>query len=251
MKKKDKRNSTKSPTNLITEESHKCFEKVDDLTVDTYLLEKPNKVTFSGTDNGLVTLSETVGFDMKKLRFHLDLYKWYRAPGTENSYDTSTLDKYLLSVPTSFKVKSKDLLYLSGGYTYRNNLLRAKRSSLSGASATKSEALLNEKHMIVFAPLREEAALLVLLKRVPRGSLCLSATEAMATAPDKKGAIALKTVNGASVCNNNECILSLSDTSHKARDSVSALAIGISGASRLTSGTTLEVFNPSATTTIR
>jgi hypothetical protein len=38
----------------------------------------------------------------------------------------------------------------------------------------------NEKHMIVFAPLREEAASLVLLKR---GSLCLSVTETMATAP--------------------------------------------------------------------
>ncbi|EIE89374.1 hypothetical protein G6F46_012254 [Rhizopus delemar] len=39
-------------------------------------------------------------------------------------------------------------------------------------------------------------------------------------------------------CNSNEYILSLSGTSHKARDSVSDLAIEISQASRLTSGTT-------------
>lgn len=80
---------------------------------------------------------------------------------------------------------------------------------------------------------------------------CFQKTDHPQKVFSKKGAIALKTVNGASVCNNNECILSLSGTSHKARDSVSALAIGISGASRLISGTTLEVFNPSATTTIR
>ncbi|KAG1578656.1 hypothetical protein G6F47_011822 [Rhizopus delemar] len=296
MKKKDKINSTKSPNNLITEESYKCFENVDDLTVDTYLLEKPNKVAFSGTDNGLVTLSETVGFDMRKLRFHLDLYKWYRAPGTENSYDTSTLDKDLLSVPTSFKIKSKDLLYLSGGYTSRNNLLRAKRSSLSGASATKSEALLlsysiqhssnlmeaktafnvhqQEKNVLrkfYYSSTRmKRKRRYEIQKRKAYDCVCSAERRRCHPCPSQKsstrfimfvgergygygsrGAIALKTVNGTSVCNNNECILSLSGTSHKARDSVSALAIGISGASRLISGTTLEVFNPSATTTIR
>ncbi|EIE77911.1 hypothetical protein RO3G_02615 [Rhizopus delemar RA 99-880] len=295
MKKKDKINSTKSPNNLITEESYKCFENVDDLTVDTYLLEKPNKVAFSGTDNGLVTLSET-----NVLLIHFS---------KKIAYDTSTLDKDLLSVPTSFKIKSKDLLYLSGGYTSRNNLLRAKRSSLSGASATKSEALLlsysiqhssnlmeaktafnvhqQEKNVLrkfYYSSTRmKRKRRYEIQKRKAYDCVCSAERRRCHPCPSQKSSTrfimfvgergygygsrvknhvrlggpwkplkhTLKTVNGTSVCNNNECILSLSGTSHKARDSVSALAIGISGASRLISGTTLEVFNPSATTTIR
>ncbi|KAI8376814.1 hypothetical protein BD560DRAFT_453707 [Blakeslea trispora] len=54
----------------------------------------------------------------------------------------------------------------------------------------------------------------------------------------------LKTINGTSICSNKACVLNLVKKSHKPRDSLSALAIGISGASRLIGKGTLDVFNP-------
>ncbi|KAI8333184.1 hypothetical protein EDC96DRAFT_526105 [Choanephora cucurbitarum] len=54
----------------------------------------------------------------------------------------------------------------------------------------------------------------------------------------------LKTINGTSICNSKACVLNSAKQSHKPRDSLSALAIGISGASRLIGKGTLDIFNP-------
>ncbi|KAI8355717.1 hypothetical protein BD560DRAFT_426601 [Blakeslea trispora] len=61
---------------------------------------------------------------------------------------------------------------------------------------------------------------------------------------EKDGRESLKTINGTSICSNKACVLNLAKQSHKPRDSLSALAIGISGASRLIGKGTLDVFNP-------
>ncbi|KAI8336384.1 hypothetical protein EDC96DRAFT_524091 [Choanephora cucurbitarum] len=45
----------------------------------------------------------------------------------------------------------------------------------------------------------------------------------------KNGRESLKTINGTSICNNKACFLNSAKQSHKPRDSLSALAIGISG----------------------
>ncbi|RCH93264.1 hypothetical protein CU097_012979 [Rhizopus azygosporus] len=50
---------------IITQDAFKCIDKVENMKIDNGLL-KSDKITFLGTDNGLVTMTETVGFDMKR-----------------------------------------------------------------------------------------------------------------------------------------------------------------------------------------
>ena len=56
----------------ITRQNYKCHEKVEDVELDEELLV--DDLLFSGTDNGIVTATETTYFDLEKLNFHLDLY---------------------------------------------------------------------------------------------------------------------------------------------------------------------------------
>jgi hypothetical protein len=57
----------------ITKGHYKCFQKVEDLQIDPKYLTSPELV-FSGTDNGIVTMTETTKFDLDRFRFHLKLY---------------------------------------------------------------------------------------------------------------------------------------------------------------------------------
>ena len=75
-------------TKMITSEEYKCFENVDNVTIDGSILEKQDEVRFSGTDNGIVSISETAPFSLRKLRYHLQLYDTYKTP-------TSTYRKLL------------------------------------------------------------------------------------------------------------------------------------------------------------
>ena len=59
--------------NTITRDSYKGIDKVENFRIDDGLL-KPDTVTFSGTDNGLVTMTETVGMSLDRFEFHLKLY---------------------------------------------------------------------------------------------------------------------------------------------------------------------------------
>ncbi|CEG76380.1 hypothetical protein RMATCC62417_11282 [Rhizopus microsporus] len=58
--------------NTITPDSYREIDKVENFKIDDGLL-KPGTVTFSGTDNGLVTMTETVGMSLDRFEFHLKL----------------------------------------------------------------------------------------------------------------------------------------------------------------------------------
>ena len=57
----------------ITRDDYKIMDEVEKLKVDKDFLI-PEKLKFSGTDNGLITMTETVSFSLSRFRFHLDLY---------------------------------------------------------------------------------------------------------------------------------------------------------------------------------
>ena len=80
--------SPQTSTKMITSEEYKCFENVDNVAIDGSILEKQDEVRFSGTDNGIVSISETAPFSLRKLRYHLQLYDTYKTP-------TSTYRKLL------------------------------------------------------------------------------------------------------------------------------------------------------------
>lgn len=64
----------------------------------------------------------------------------------------------------------------------------------------------------------------------------------------KKGQQQVHTVKGTFVCNNKACILHSTASTHKGRDSVSALAIGISGAATVILQNPFPVFHPKTNT---
>lgn len=67
-----------TPTIQITEDSYTCYEKAENVRLDPTLHDSPN-MRFSGTDNGIVTMTETSRFDMQRFRFHLKLANKFEA----------------------------------------------------------------------------------------------------------------------------------------------------------------------------
>lgn len=64
----------------------------------------------------------------------------------------------------------------------------------------------------------------------------------------RKGKQQVNTVKGTFVCNNKACILHTIASTHKGRDSVSALAIGISGAATVILQSPFPTFDPNSST---
>ncbi|CEG70855.1 hypothetical protein RMATCC62417_06676 [Rhizopus microsporus] len=63
----------------ITRDDYKIMNEVEKLKVDKDFLIS-DKLKFSGTDNSLVAMTETVPFLLSRFRFHLDLYNKKSVP---------------------------------------------------------------------------------------------------------------------------------------------------------------------------
>lgn len=59
--------------NKIARNGYKGINKMEKFKIDDGLL-KPDTVTFSGADYGLVTMKETVRMRLNRFEFHLKLY---------------------------------------------------------------------------------------------------------------------------------------------------------------------------------
>jgi hypothetical protein len=57
---------------LLLETTTKSWMKSKNKVDRDFLIS--DKLKFSGTDNGLITMTETVPFSLSRFRFHLDLY---------------------------------------------------------------------------------------------------------------------------------------------------------------------------------
>ncbi|KAI9262799.1 hypothetical protein EDC94DRAFT_607444 [Helicostylum pulchrum] len=62
---------------LISYSNYKCMEKTENLKIDEELLN--GNLCMSGTDNGIVTMTETCKLDLEKFKYHLKLYNRYDA----------------------------------------------------------------------------------------------------------------------------------------------------------------------------
>ncbi|KAG2234481.1 hypothetical protein INT48_004860 [Thamnidium elegans] len=72
--KKDEQNIVKKFE--ITKENYECFERTEDIELDEQVRYSED-LLFSGTDNGLVTMTETAKLDIKQVKFHLKLFNKY------------------------------------------------------------------------------------------------------------------------------------------------------------------------------
>ncbi|KAL0582306.1 hypothetical protein ABG067_007835, partial [Albugo candida] len=100
----------------LSKQGHGLFH-ASDTYIDPTTIEE-NDFTFSGTDNGLVSMTNTVGFILNRFRFHLELSNRYQS--LEGSSDINSnvnnediLEKYedhdYLNLPKSHVIKSKEI----------------------------------------------------------------------------------------------------------------------------------------------
>ncbi|ORE14341.1 hypothetical protein BCV71DRAFT_293643 [Rhizopus microsporus] len=127
--------------NTITRDSYKGIDKVENFRIDDGLL-KPDTVTFSGTDNGLVTMTETVGMSLDRFEFHLKLYN-HESQTISNENQFFNLDK-------PFKVKSSDIHYHSGARKMMEKLQRAKKNSGRRILQIESEIAEKKQNEVYF-----------------------------------------------------------------------------------------------------
>ncbi|KAI8880574.1 hypothetical protein K501DRAFT_275449 [Backusella circina FSU 941] len=89
----------------------KCLEKVEDMEVGNKLVDS-RKLTFSGTINDIVTMTETVALSLDRFKYHIKLYNRYTVldvPSTSNRFfNTEPLEDYkYLSFLTMLKILFK------------------------------------------------------------------------------------------------------------------------------------------------
>ncbi|CAO3693146.1 unnamed protein product [Rhizopus microsporus] len=112
----------------ITRDDYKIMDEVEKLKVDKDFLI-PEKLKFSGTDNGLITMTETVSFSLSRFMFHLDLYS--KIP---------LRSRFFFNLKSPFKVKSEQIDYGSGAQQLRLQLQRAKKANSRKISSVENAA---------------------------------------------------------------------------------------------------------------
>jgi hypothetical protein len=103
--------------------------------------DNPNGFTFSGTDNGIVTMTETVGFCIDRFKYHLALHNRYSPLATETSEDQQPLPFFPL--PVSMKINSADVDFGGGYWRQRKKLEKKKKLSPEGRQVTDVERFLS------------------------------------------------------------------------------------------------------------
>lgn len=96
--------------------------------------------TFSGTDNGLVTMTETIPMSLDRFKYHLKLNNRFDLL-KELGDDETEQDALLGFIPLSetFKVKSGHIDYIGGFLRRRKHLERLKKYSNRGKEVVVAE----------------------------------------------------------------------------------------------------------------
>ncbi|CEI88592.1 hypothetical protein RMCBS344292_02975 [Rhizopus microsporus] len=100
-------------------------------------------LAFSGTDNGLVTMTETAKLSLDQFKFHLKLYNRYSAL-TEDTVrsQASAEEATFFKFAKPFKVHASEIAYGSGAIKLRAKLQRAKK--IKAKVISEIEAKLSE-----------------------------------------------------------------------------------------------------------
>ncbi|KAL0137307.1 hypothetical protein V8B55DRAFT_1578093 [Mucor lusitanicus] len=123
----------------ITSSNYECYEKAENVRLPENLAKAPN-MCFAGTDNGIVTTTETSRFNMQRFQFHLKL---------ANKFDVlQDLEDNpeLIQVPKTFKTYAKDIDFKTGAKKQRQRLLRDK-SSTKGQAVQASENICSQNSL--------------------------------------------------------------------------------------------------------
>ncbi|KAG2229556.1 hypothetical protein INT48_006771 [Thamnidium elegans] len=103
----------------ITKENYKCFERTEDIELDEQVRYSEDLLS-SGTDNGLVTMTETTKLNIKQVKFHLKLFNKYsilndiKEDDQDAELNFSDDDINQATLCKTFKVHSSDLQFRGG-----------------------------------------------------------------------------------------------------------------------------------------
>ncbi|KAI9475489.1 MAG: hypothetical protein EXX96DRAFT_268323 [Benjaminiella poitrasii] len=103
---------------------------------------------FSGTDNSLVTMIDTVRLSMERLKFHLDLFLT-SYNGQRYKLQNGESDFLRLDENGSFKMYSSSIQLWSGARNFKGYQLRQKRFSDEGRVVRDLEAQLSRRNLAI------------------------------------------------------------------------------------------------------
>ncbi|CEP14831.1 hypothetical protein [Parasitella parasitica] len=90
-----------------------CHHKMEECEIDQEVDE--SKLVSSGTDNGVVNVTETVAFGVDRLKYHLRLYNHFQVLQDENgTFMEENKDAQFQELPRSFKIRSAEIPQQSG-----------------------------------------------------------------------------------------------------------------------------------------
>jgi hypothetical protein len=115
------------PRRCLTKKGHGVF-KVEVCRLDKSI-DLDKDMMFSGTDNGLVTMTESVPLSVKRFAFYLKLYNSFQALSHFQEDDTDT---DLFRLPESFKVKAADIDIGCNFKRIRKKLEKSKHDAEEG-----------------------------------------------------------------------------------------------------------------------
>ncbi|GAA5803914.1 hypothetical protein HPULCUR_009399 [Helicostylum pulchrum] len=121
----------------ITKDNYKCFERTEDIELDEQV-RYSDDLLFSGTDNGLVTMTETAKLDINQVKFHLKLFNKYsilndiKEGDQDAALNFSNDDINKATLCKTFKDHSSDLQFRSGVKTSMMKLEKLKKQTDAG-----------------------------------------------------------------------------------------------------------------------
>ncbi|EPB87743.1 hypothetical protein HMPREF1544_05403 [Mucor circinelloides 1006PhL] len=263
---------------LVLDGTNNSFLKAEQVTLDGGPVNWDTR--YGGTDNGIVTFTETSKFDLPRSQSHLELYNRYQCLESkgDNASEFSASDSKDAGTqnPDSKDAHSKDR---GSG----NQKRRSKKDSDFGKQIASFEAMKSD-YSFLSATAAEEHQRCRLIDRLrveerqdlgrqpvlfvgDRGyakvhgrccpvlvtnehntsQICLFCFK-KASHPLKlvtKNKQYVRNVNGSSVCTNPTSTLRTKGETHKARDSLPALAVGLAGLSTVIFGQPILSFDPS------
>jgi hypothetical protein len=141
---KNKKSTKAKERVVIKPENYRCLMKDEKCCLHKQLVF--DDIAISGTDNGIVSMTETSSCTMEKFKFHLELFIYivfYKMmvsiyPLKSKKPNSSPLivkiefddfDEKMAFLPKTITTKSKEVKYRSGGYRNERSLARREKAT--------------------------------------------------------------------------------------------------------------------------
>ncbi|EPB85006.1 hypothetical protein HMPREF1544_08209 [Mucor circinelloides 1006PhL] len=182
--------------------------------------------------------SQEITFGGTKFQRHIQLFN--RVQYLESTAENLTDTEDDATIPRAFKTTNKNIDHGSGQQKQRSKLEKSKgHTSLDKQVAAFESIKKDDPFSTANTPQK--------VPEKPRSTATIVPLQSPTSITPAKPACSaiLRSVNGASVCTNPNCVLRTKGETHEAHNSMSALAIGLVGLSTVIFGQPIPSFDPS------